>query len=819
MSRRSRSPMAADSEPDLQLEIGHVLFMDVVGYSKLLLDDQREIQQQLAEIVRNTEQVRAAEAAGRLIQIPTGDGMALVFLDSPEAPVQCAIEITKKLKQHPQLKLRMGIHSGPVNEVRDVNDRANVAGAGINIAQRVMDCGDAGHILLSRRVAEDLKHYRQWQPQVHDLGECEVKHGVRIHLFNLYTGDLGNPELPEKLRHGRDRKRRDRWALITAAIVIVGGAAVSIAFFLHRPAINSASTSVATLSPVPAVSIPEKSIAVLPFENRSDDKQNAYFADGVQDEILTNLAKIADLRVISRTSVMQYTGDAERNLREIGQQLGVAHVLEGSVQRSGNRVRVTAQLIDARTDMHQWAERYDRDLADVFAIQSEIAKAIADQLQAKLSPQEKARVEEIPTGNTEAYGYYLRANQIARNPDTLLEDYKAAVQLYLQAIALDPNFALAHARMASTCAEIFHFYEPLDTWKTKGRAEAEIALRLQPDLAEAHFALGQCIYWMDQDYDRALEQFEIASRLSPSNADTRRLIAAIERRQGKWQAALETYERVAKLDPQNPNTARELMYTNSSMRRWPEAARWAEQMRALAPTSLVAKIQSGYIHFQWKGDTRLLKSMLEEIPAGVDPDGSVTAARWDVAMLQRDYSAAQRILETSSAHETSYSIAGMTPKIFLKGCTYVAQGDDASAQKAFEEARPTFEAAVKEAPESAERHASIGWLYALMGRKDDAIAEGRRAVELKPESKDALDGSLMNGYLALIYARVGENDLAIPLIERLLATPGAIDSADYSITANDLKYRWEWDPLRDDPRFKQLIAETKPAQAERLARL
>jgi tetratricopeptide (TPR) repeat protein len=252
------------------------------------------------------------------------------------------------------------------------------------------------------------------------------------------------------------------------------------------------------------------------------------------------------------------------------------------------------------------------------------------------------------------------------------------------------------------------------------------------------------------------------------------------------------------------------MYTNSSMRRWPEAARWAEQMRALAPTSLVAKIQSGYIDFQWKGDTRLLNSMLEKIPANVDPDGSVTAARWDAAMLQRDFSAAKRVLEKSSATETSYTVAGLTPKIFLEGCAYVAEGDNANAQKAFEEARPAFEAAVKQAPESAERHASLGWLYALMGRKNDAIAEGQRAVELKPESKDAVDGSLMNGYFALIYARVGENDLAIPLIERLLTTPGAVDSTDYSITVNDLKHRWEWDPLRNDPRFQKLIARDSP---------
>ncbi|HJW38321.1 MAG TPA: tetratricopeptide repeat protein [Candidatus Udaeobacter sp.] len=799
--------MAAES--DSRIEIGHVLFMDVVGYSKLLVDEQREIQERLSQIVRGTQQVAAAEGAAKLIRLPTGDGMALVFFNRPEAPVYCAIDVAKKVKEHPKLRLRMGIHSGPVNEVRDVNDRINVAGAGINIAQRVMDCGDAGHILVSKHAAEDLAQSRQWRPYLHDLGECTVKHGTPVHVVNFYTGDFGNPQLPEKFKHSRRRRiltlgtGTKRWALINAAVVAAAAFAFVVFLVLHRPWSKSTSGAVSTSSLAP---IPEKSIAVLPFENRSDEKENAYFADGVQNEILTNLAKIGDLWVISRTSVMQYKSGAPRNVREIGQQLRVAHLLEGSVQRVSNRVRVTTQLVDARSDTQQWAERYDRDLADVFAIQSEIAKAIADQLKAKLSPQEKARVEAIPTANTEAYVYYLRANQIERNPDTLLEDYKIAEGLFVQAIELDPNFALAHARLASIHAEIFHYYEPTETRRTKARTEAETALRLEPNLAEGHFALGQCIYWMDKDYDRALEQFEIASRLSPSNADTRRLIAAIERRQGKWQEALEAYERVAKLDPQNPSTARELMYTNSSMRRWPEAALWAEQMRALAPTSLVAKIQSGYIDFQWKGDTRLLKSTLDQIPAAVDPDGSLTAARWDVAMLQRDYSAAKRILETSSVNEISYSVAALTPKIFLEGCTYVAQGDNASAQKAFEQARPAFEAAVKEAPESAERHASLGWLYALMGQKNDAIAEGQRAVVLKPESKDAVDGSLMNGYLALIYARVGENDLAIPLIERLLTASGAVDSADYSITVNDLKHRWEWDPLRNDPRFQKLIS-------------
>ncbi len=801
--------MLAVTDSDNRIEIGHVLFMDVVGYSKLLVDEQREIQEQLSQIVRSTQQVAAAEGAAKLIRLPTGDGMALVFFNSPEAPVYCAIDVAKKVREHPKLRLRMGIHSGPVNEVRDVNDRINVAGAGINTAQRVMDCGDAGHILVSKHAAEDLAQSRQWRPYLHDLGECTVKHGTPVHVANFYTGDFGNPQLPEKFKHSRRRKiltlgaGTKRWASVNAGLVAAAAFALVVSFVLHRPWSKSTSPAVSTSFPAP---IPEKSIAVLPFENRSDEKENAYFADGVQNEILTNLAKIGDLWVISRTSVMQYKSGAPRNVREIGQQLGVAHLLEGSVQRAGNRVRVTTQLVDARSDTQQWAERYDRDLADVFAIQSEIAKAIADQLKAKLSPQEKARVEEIPTANTEAYVYYLRANQIERNPDTLLEDYKIAERLFVQAIELDPNFALAHARLASIHAEIFHYYEPTETRRTRARTEAETALRLEPNLAEGRFALGQCIYWMDQDYERALEQFTLASRLSPSNGDARRLIAAIRRREGKWEEALEAYERVAELDPQNPNTVREVLFTNTSMRRWPQAAQWGERMRAMAPASLVAKMQSGYVDFWWKGDTHLLKSIVDQVPGGIDPDGTVTSCRWDVAMLRRDYSAAKTVLQTSAANELSYANAGTTPKIFFEGCIYLAQGDNVNAQKAFELARPEFEASVKEAPASAERHAVLGWLYAFMGRKEEAISEGRRAVELKPESKDAVDGTLMNGYLALIYARVGENDLAIPLIERLLKIPGAVDSADYSITINDLKYRWEWDPLRSDLRFQKLIS-------------
>lgn len=552
--------------------------------------------------------------------------------------------------------------------------------------------------------------------------------------------------------------------------------------------------------------IPEKSIAVLPFANFSDDQKNAFFADGIQDDILTSLAKIGDLRVISRSSVMQFRDSAAHNLREIGKLLGVANVLEGSVRREGDKVVVNVQLIDALKDRHLWANRYERTLADSLGLQGELAAEIADALRVTLSPNEKARIETKPTENADAYLVYLQANQIERNPDTLLEDYKKAEQLYLRAIGIDPKFALAHARLASTRAEIFHYYEPLDSWKTKARVEADVALELQQNLAESHLALGQCLYWIDQNYQSAVSEFDTASRLSPNNSEAGGLIAAIKRREGKWQESLDGYQKIIKLDPQNPNITRNLVFTYTAMRRWPEAARGAERMRAMAPASLVAKTQSGYIDFWWKGDTRLLKSILAGIPAGVDPDGVISTCRWDVAMIERDYAAAQRAIEISSLNEFSYMNAGATPKSFFLGCISLARGDAAGARKLFDAARPSFESAVNESPDSAERHAYLGLLNAFVGLKEDAIREGRRAVELKPESLDAFDGAIMSSILALIYARCGEKDLAFPLLERLLQTPGAVDSLDYSITVNDLKFRWEWDPIRNDPSFQKLIS-------------
>src|SRR5213083_414471 len=415
---------SAEPKPDLPLEIAHLLLIDVVGYSKLLVNEQIELLQDLNQIVRNTECFRAAETKGKLIRVSTGDGMALLFFHSPEEPVRCALEISKALQEHPHIQLRMGVHSGPVNQVTDVNDKMNIAGSGINVAQRVMDCGDAGHILLSGHIAEDLIQYRHWQPYLHDLGECEVKHGLRLHLVNLCKDNLGNPHLPDKLKRRRRWKQTSdisvrpvitpRWPkYVLIAVLLVSAVALAISFsvFYRRssPAVARSSSGKAADVGLP---IAEKSIAVLPFQNLSDQKENAYFADGVQDEILTALTKIADLKVISRMSTMQYKTTAERNVREIANALGVAHVLEGTVQRAGGRVRVSAQLIDARTDTQLWAERYDRDVADVFAIESELAGKIVAQLKSKLSPEEKAAIEERPTADLAAHDLYIRAKTL-----------------------------------------------------------------------------------------------------------------------------------------------------------------------------------------------------------------------------------------------------------------------------------------------------------------------------------------------------------------------------------------------------------------------
>jgi TolB-like protein/Flp pilus assembly protein TadD len=790
--------MAETERSSAPMEIAHVLFIDIVGYSKLLMEDQQAAVRQVNQIARGTADYQAAEAGEKLVRIPTGDGMALVFFSTPEAPVRCAVEMSRALRGlRPAFAVRMGIHSGPVSRSHDTNAEGNIAGAGINLAQRVMDCGDGGHILLSERVAEDIGQTREWRPYVHDIGESIVKHGVKLHLVNLHGEDFGNSSLPSRMEAAttsqvRARRARVSWQVAVALLLVA--TLIAVAWFWRT-----------------RTNVRDKSIAVLPFENFSDDKANAFLADGLQDDILTSLARISDLRVISRTSTERYRGEKKsHNLPEIARAIGATNVLEGSVRREGNRMVVNVQLIDAVHDRHLWANRYDRSMADSLGLQGELARDIADALQATLTPDETASVEHKPTTNPEAYELYLQARNYEFKPDTFLQDYRTAEQLYLQAVTMDPKFALAHARLSMTRSRIYHYFEPTEAWGKSARSEAALALQLQSNLGEGHHALGLCYYWLDRDYAGALREFEIAEKLLPNDTSVPWHVAAIKRRRGQWQEAVADYHQILTRDPQNANVVRDLLYVLCSMRDWAGAERTAERLLALTPDSLNAKAQMGYVQYWAKGSPARLKSELATFPAGVDPDGAVTAYRIDASLIDRDVDAAERALQASPLQTFSYFNGVDTPRAFFAGEIALLRGDAAAARGYLEQARDLFAASVRESPDVADPHAFLGLACALLEEKERAIREGKRAVELVPESADALDGAVHNGILALIYARTGENAQALALLQHLLSIPGAVDSANYSITVTDLKLRWEWDPIRNDPAFAKLLAEAKP---------
>jgi TolB-like protein/cytochrome c-type biogenesis protein CcmH/NrfG len=786
------------NERDLKAEIGHVLFVDIVGYSKLLINEQSELLQELNETVRQLPQVTTAEASGKLIRLPSGDGMALVFRDDPEAPARCALEISRALRTVPAIQLRMGIHSGPINEISDVNERINIAGAGINLAQRVMDCGDAGHILLSKRVADDLAQYRHWRPFLHELGEFEVKHGVRIHLVNLYNDESGNPARPSKLEvrtapasisKSRFGSRRLILAIAGLFLISLGGATW---WFVTRP-----------IKPAPlpgaAQAVPEKSIAVLPFENLSEEKKNAYFADGIQDEILTDLAKIADLKVISRTSVMQYRSSTTRNLTEIGKQLGVAYLLEGSVQRAEGKVRVNAQLIDARSDAHLWAQTYDRDLSDVFAIQSDIAQSIAEQLQAKLAPEERTRLAVKPTNNPDAYLLYLQANELIHVGASRQEAVDAD-KLYAQAIALDPNFALARAR-ASMLNSLMYFIGRDPARKTRARALADEALRLAPNLGEAHLALGLCFYRIDRDYAAALKELAVAGAASPNDSEILDASGLVYRRQGRWRDALAAFARARELDPRRAHfeAAPETLQV---LRQWTAAKDAYEKGLQLEPQLLDGWIGLTHVQFAQSGNPAVARATLDRLPETLKNKPDAIEARWDFAMMVRDFAAAGKSLPDLPPNE----FPNTEPRAYYEGCIAFAQGDLTRSRSLLEETRPLHETGVRDHPDDPEFLASLGKVYALLGRKEDAIRAARRAVELCPESKDAVDAPFYATNLAFVYAQTGEVDQAVTLISGLLTTPAA-----ERVNLAYLRLSWEWDPLRNDPRFKALLEGPEPA--------
>jgi TolB-like protein/Flp pilus assembly protein TadD len=788
--------MPTDSESDFQLEIGHVLLIDIVGYSKLLITEQREQLQALNEIVRNTAQFRASDANGMLVRIPTGDGMALIFRDSVEAPLRCAVEISEAVKTHSEIHLRVGIHSGPVSEVTDVSERTNIAGAGIDIAQ-VMDCGDAKHILLSKHVADDLAPHPRWNRYLHDLGECEVKHGARVSVVNLYGDQFGNATLPGKFQTVQKRRARVRWAAGAAALLalamIVGGIAM---FSRYR-----------VRSTLP---VPEKSIAVLPFENLSEEKANAYFADGIQDEILTRLSGIGELKVISRKSTAKYKS-APEDLKTVARELGVATVLEGSVQRAGDKVRINVQLLDARIDTHLWAKSYDRDLKDVFTVESEVAQEIADTLRAKLSPSQADALATAPTRDTEAYDLFLKGEYEEHQAESALtaEPFDRAQTLYRQALARDPKFALAYARLAYS--ELYrHWYiSPLTSAElAEVKSNIDRALTIAPALPDAHLALALFYYWGYRDYDPALRELDRAVELQPNSAIARAFHAYVYRRRGEWEQSLVAAERAAELDPRDPSIPRDIGVTYMTLRRWTDAEHALARALALDPHYAFAAQNLALTYIDSTGDIRRARRALEGVPAesglGVGGDANprstianMIGMRAYLDVFEKHFDDALEAWVTSPTNAPEARLRQLEARVGIQ----VIAGEGEVAKSECEQTRALLEARLAERPEDRVSLAALAWVYVCLGRNADALRAARQAADSLPIEKDALAGPYFLVGLAEIEARIGRAEEAVKILRQLITAPaGAV------VSIARLKIDPVWDPIRNRPDFQQLLS-------------
>jgi TolB-like protein/class 3 adenylate cyclase len=783
--------MSAEVKKEIQLEIAHVLFIDIVGYSKLSIKDQHAAVEELNQIVRASEQFQQAEAASRLLKIPTGDGMALVFYTSPEAPAQCAMEISRALREHPRLQLRMGIHSGPVSGIVDVNERANLAGAGINMAQRVMDCGDAGHILLSKHVAEDLEEYEQWRPLLHDLGSCEVKHGVRVSVVNLYDDQFGNATLPRKFETVQKRRARLRWAALAAVLLALAAIVAGIVMFSHYRARST-------------LAAPEKSIAVLPFENRSEDKVNAYFADGIQDEILTRLSKIADLKVISRTSTQHYKS-APENLPEIARQLGVAHIVEGSVQKSGDAVRVNVQLIKAANDSHLWADTYDRRLTDIFSVESEVAKAIAEQLRAKLSGREEQVIAAKSTDNPQAYDAYLRGLAYTLKTSHTTANLLGAQNHLREAVRLDPKFALGWALLSYVDARgyVTTVLQPTVALREEARQAAETALTLQPNLGEAVLAKGYYDSACLKDYDTAVRYYEQARQFLPNSSRIPEFLAYAERRRGQWDRSESYFNEAERLDPRSVFLLTQHALLYNCLRRFPEALRKLDQILNITPDDVDTLAHKAGIA-QAEGDLPRASALLASLHPGADDTGALETQVYQAILERRPAQIIPRLKEILAKPDPALGYNNGELRFYLGWAQEVA-GDHAAGQETWQQARSELEFFLKEQSENFQLIGDLALTNMGLGDKAAALALAERAMAAIPIEQDALEGPGPIEILARVAAQMGESDRAIGALQKLISIPysGAL-TGDLPLTPALLRLDPMFDPLRNDSRFQKL---------------
>ncbi len=804
--------MADSGSDEPCLEIAHVLFIDTVGYSKLSTPQQHAVSKALNQLVRATPTFQKAAAAQELTRLPTGDGVVLVFYGRRESPIECAVEIHQALGQENStaLQLRMGIHSGPVTRLDDVNDQVNVAGAGVNTAQRVMSFADAGHILLSERVAEDLREDERWRPHLHSLGSCESKHGATLHLVNFVSDIAGNAARPRKLLPGTSepdlrasaRKKSARRQLLmlggTGLLIamLAVGATVLFLYLNHRPQPPSP----------PAAAIPEKSVAVMTFESLSTEKENAFFTQGVEDEIRRALRAVSALKVPNRTSPLSFKGSDPPDLRATAKALGVAYVVQGSVQRVRGKVRISAQLIDARTGDNRWSDRYDRELRDVFAIQTEVAERIASELEARILPAEKAIIEKPITENLAAFDLYNRG--VALGLTIIYDSHREqsldeAVQLLERAVQLDPKFLLAYCQLARVHDEIYLLgIDRRPERLARGEAAAARALTLDPGSGPAHLALA-FHYYSARDYARARAELAVAQKSLPNEPRIFEITGYILRREGRFEEAEVALQRALLLDSRNLFLLQEVAGNYEILRRFPQVANTLERALLLDPQNPNMRVQRALIPLQARADPQpvhdALAAILKERP---DAAGSLADLRFYVALCERDPAAAERAiadLPANGFHELAFTF----PRAWCAGLVARLRGDAAAATEAFTQARAEAAQVVAQQPDYSGL-CVLGMIDAALGHKEEALAAGRRAAELMPASEDALNGELLMEYLALIYAWCDQPEPAVAQLAAAAKRPG-------QLTYGDLRLNPYWDSLRGRPDFARVIASLAPA--------
>jgi TolB-like protein/class 3 adenylate cyclase/Flp pilus assembly protein TadD len=769
-----------------------IMFTDMVGYSALA---QRNDKLALELLEEHRQLLRDIFPRFHGSEIKTiGDAFMVEFASALEA-AQCAIEIQRALAKRNadapaerQIELRIGIHIGDV-----VHRGGDVYGDGVNIASRIQPLANAGGVCVSMDVERQIRN--ALETRFEKLAPTELKNiSLAMDLFRIVL-PWERPGTPVVQTQAKPRSRKLVWMAAALVLLLV----IGFGWWWTTQQRHSPSST----APV-AAAVPEKSIAVLPFENLSEDKSNAFFADGVQDEILTNLAKVADLKVISRTSVNQYKAEVVRNLREISQALGVAHVLEGSVQRIANKIRVNAQLIDARNDAHLWAQTYTRDLADVFAVQSEIAEAIAQQLQARLTADEKKRIAKPSTTDPIAYDLYLRARQL----DDLSNDPDAKVHL-IQAIALleeavrrDPKFLRAYCLMSETHLDLYWGgADHTDQRRELARVALQRAEEIQPDAGEVRWRKGLYYYHGFRDYDRALTELEIATRLLPNEARIYMLKGAIDRRSARFEEALTHFHRAVELDPRNFVVVLEAANTFHALRRYSAARQAYEQSLTILPNNPFALFLLGVTYFDWSGDATEWRKRLDQVvQQGPEAARSISFPLLVCSWAQHDRTAAEQALALIPPEGITNSFdEAPVPREYCVGRTAWLFFNKQSAGDALTAARTILERTTREQPDYAQAWSYLGLTDAMLGRRNEAIQEGKRACELLPLTKDSWTGPILVTYFAAIHAICGEKEAALDLLE---------SSAKYpvGITYGQLKGDPEWDPLRGDPRFEKIVA-------------